>query len=143
MVDQDIEIAFTQSFGSFNEFLKAVNSYAGQGIKTRLLDNELNGITDTYRDALGNLGINIESNGSLAIDSEKLRAVAGESEDIGATFSTLKDFSNSMIRKSNQVSLDPMQYVNRKVVAYKNPGHNLTSPYTSSIYSGMIFNYGC
>ena len=48
-----------------------------------------------------------------------------------------------MIRKSNQVSLDPMQYVNRKVVAYKNPGHNLTSPYTSSIYSGMIFNYGC
>ncbi len=132
-----------QLIGSFNEFLKAVNSYAGQGIKTRLLDNELNGITDTYRDALGNLGINIETNGSLTIDSDKLRAVAGESDDIGETFSTLKDFSNSMIRKSNQVSLDPMQYVNRKVVAYKNPGHNLTSPYTSSIYSGMIFNYGC
>ena len=89
------------------------------------------------------LGINIEDGGSLSIDSDKLRSVAGESDDIGKTFSTLKDFSNSMMKKSTQVSLDPMQYVNRKVVAYKNPGHNLTSPYTSSIYSGMIFNYGC
>ena len=48
-----------------------------------------------------------------------------------------------MMKKSAQVSLDPMQYVNRKVVAYKNPGHNLSSPYTSSIYSGMMFNYSC
>ena len=129
--------------GSFNDFLKAVNSYTGQGIKTKLLDNELEGITGSYKDALGELGINIESNGSLSVDSEKLRNVAGGSEDIGKTFSTLKDFSNSMMKKSAQVSLDPMQYVNRKVVAYKNPGHNLSSPYTSSIYSGMMFNFSC
>ncbi len=129
--------------GSFNEFLKAVNSYTGQGIKTKLLDNELNGITGAYKDALGDLGITVESNGSLSIDTEKLREVAEGSDDIGKTFSTLKDFSNSMMKKSSQVSLDPMQYVNRKVVAYKNPGHNLSSPYTSSIYSGMMFNYSC
>ena len=129
--------------GSFNEFLKAVNSYTGQGIKTKLLDNELSGITGAYKEALGDLGINVESNGSLSIDPEKLREVAEGSEDIGKTFSTLKDFSNSMMKKSSQVSLDPMQYVNRKVVAYKNPGHNLSSPYTSSIYSGMMFNYSC
>ena len=128
---------------SFNEFLKAVNSYTGQGIKTKLLDNELNGITGAYKDALGDLGITVESNGSLSIDTEKLREVAEGSDDIGKTFSTLKDFSNSMMKKSSQVSLDPMQYVNRKVVAYKNPGHNLSSPYTSSIYSGMMFNYSC
>ena len=129
--------------GSFNEFLKAVNSYSGQGIKTKLLDNELEGITGSYKDALGELGINIETNGSLSVDSEKLRGVAGESDDIGKTFSVLKDFSNSMMKKSSQVSLDPMQYVNRKIVAYKNPGHSLSSPYTSSIYSGMMFNFSC
>ena len=132
-----------QLIGSFNEFLKAVNSYSGQGIKTRVLDNELNGITGAYKDALGELGINIEAGGSLSIDSDKLRSVAGESDDIGKTFSTLKDFSNSMMKKSAQVSLDPMQYVNRKIVAYKNPGHNFSSPYTSSIYSGMMFNFSC
>ncbi len=132
-----------QLIGSFNEFLKAVNSYTGQGIKTKLLDNELSGITGAYKEALGELGINIEDGGSLSIDSDKLRSVAGESADIGKTFSTLKDFSNSMMKKSTQVSLDPMQYVNRKVVAYKNPGHNFSSPYTSSIYSGMMFNFSC
>ena len=132
-----------QLIGSFNEFLKAVNSYSGQGIKTKLLDNELEGITGSYREALGELGINIETNGSLSVDSEKLRGVAGESDDIGKTFSVLKDFSNSMMKKSSQVSLDPMQYVNRKIVAYKNPGHSLSSPYTSSIYSGMMFNFSC
>lgn len=132
-----------QLIGSFNEFLKAVNSYTGQGIKTKLLDNELSGITGAYKEALGELGINIEDGGSLSIDSDKLRSVAGESDDIGKTFSTLKDFSNSMMKKSTQVSLDPMQYVNRKVVAYKNPGHNFSSPYTSSIYSGMMFNFSC
>ncbi|MCR4793167.1 MAG: flagellar filament capping protein FliD [Lachnospiraceae bacterium] len=138
-----VEENVSQLIGSFNDFLRAVNSYTGQGIKTKLLDNELGGITGSYRDALGELGINIESNGSLSIDSEKFRGVAGESDDIGKTFSTLKDFSNSMMKKSAQVSLDPMQYVNRKVVAYKNPGHTLSSPYTSSIYSGMMFNYSC
>ncbi|MBP5555815.1 MAG: hypothetical protein J6X94_13205 [Lachnospiraceae bacterium] len=140
---ESVEENVGQVIGSFNEFLKAVNSYTGQGIKTKLLDNELSGITGAYKDALGNLGINVESNGSLTIDQEKLREVAEGSEDIGKTFSTLKDFSNSMMRKSSQVSLDPMQYVNRKIVAYKNPGHNLSSPYTSSIYSGMMFNYSC
>lgn len=138
-----VEDNVNQLIGSFNEFLKAVNSYAGNGIKTRLLDNELNGITGSYKEQLNALGINIEASGELSIDSEKFRGVAEESEDIGKTFSTLKDFSNSMIRKSNQVALDPMQYVNRKIVAYKNPGHNFSSPYTSSAYSGMMFNYSC
>ncbi len=132
-----------QLIGSFNDFLKAVNSYSGQGLKTQLLGGELEGITGAYRDALGKLGINIEDEGTLSIDSDKLRGVAEDSEDIASTFSTLKDFSNSMMKKSAQVSLDPMQYVNRKIVAYKNPGHNLTSPYTSSIYSGMMFNFSC
>ena len=129
--------------GSFNEFLRTVNSFTGEGIKTKRLDNELSGITGAYRDSLQGLGITVENNGSLSVDSEKLREIAGQSTDIGKTFSTLKDFSNSMMKKSSQVSLDPMQYVDQKIVAYKNPGHNLSSPYTASIYSGMMFNFSC
>ena len=33
--------------------------------------------------------------------------------------------------------------VDKKVVAYKNPGKTFSNPYTSSIYSGMMFNYYC
>ena len=41
------------------------------------------------------------------------------------------------------ISLNPMKYVNKTVVAYKNPGHNFANPYVTSNYSGMMFNYYC
>ncbi len=58
-------------------------------------------------------------------------------------FSGMKNFTSSLLRKSGEVTLDPMKYVDKKVVAYKNPGKNFSSPYTSSIYSGMMFNSYC
>ena len=33
-----------------------------------------------------------------------------------------------------------MNYVNKVVVAYKNPGHNFATPYITSIYSGMMLD---
>ena len=36
-----------------------------------------------------------------------------------------------------------MEYVQRTIVAYKNPGHNFASPYNTSSYSGMMFNFFC
>ena len=51
--------------------------------------------------------------------------------------------SGMLLRKSDQVALNPMDYVRKTVVAYKNPGHNYVSPYTTSAYSGMMFNSYC
>ena len=50
-----------------------------------------------------------------------------------------------LLRKSNQISINPMQYVDQTIVAYKNPnpGRNYANPYVSSAYSGMIFNGYC
>ena len=53
------------------------------------------------------------------------------------------DFTHSLVRKSDQISLDPMNYVNNIVVAYKNPGKNFATPYITSAYSGMMFNSYC
>ena len=58
-------------------------------------------------------------------------------------FSTIKDFTNSVLRKTNQVSLNPIEYVNKTIVAYKNPGHNFPVPYMTSNYSGLLFNSYC
>ena len=66
-----------------------------------------------------------------------------ESEDMENLFSGMKNFTSSLLRKSNEITLDPMKYVDKKVVAYKNPGKSFANPYTSSIYSGMMFNYYC
>ena len=66
-----------------------------------------------------------------------------QSDDITETFGSLKNLSASLMRKSNLVALNPMDYVQKTVVAYKNPGHNFVSPYNSSAYSGMLFNSYC
>ena len=72
-----------------------------------------------------------------------LRQTAVQSDDITETFGSLKGLSGMLMRKSSQVSLNPMDYVQKTVVAYKNPGHNYVSPYTTSAYSGMLFNSYC
>ena len=45
-----------------------------------------------------------------------------------------------LLRKSNQISLNPMDYVERVMVAYKNPGRNFINPYVTSDYTGMMFD---
>lgn len=129
--------------GGYNDFVKAASSYLETQQKSRQLLNEMKGIANTYGDTLQTMGLTIEEDGSLNLDRDVLRRAAADSEDIGETFRGIKDFSNSLLRKSNQVSFNPMNYVQRTVVAYKNPGHNFASPYTTSAYSGMMFNSYC
>ncbi len=129
--------------GSYNNFLKAVSTYTNSQAKSKQLAGEVRGIGSYYGRLLENVGISIDEDGTLSVDEDKLKATAEESGDLSSTFSALKDFSNSLLRKSNQVALNPMEYVQKTVVAYKNPGHNFVSPYTTSSYSGMMFNFFC
>ena len=64
-------------------------------------------------------------------------------DDAKDLLAPVKDFTNSLLRKTNNISLNPMHYVNKTIVAYKNPGHGYTSPYVTSAYSGMMFNSYC
>ena len=76
----------------------------------------------------------------MAIDQDTLRRTAVHTRDINETFGSLKNFSNMLLRKSDQVSLNPMDYVEKVMVAYKNPGHNYPNPYITSAYTGMMFD---
>lgn len=129
--------------GSYNNFLKAVSTYTETQSRSKLLAGEVKGIGSYYSQFFSSMGINFEDDGTLSVDEDKLHSIADESDDLSSTFGALKDFSNSLLRKSNQITLNPMEYVQRTVVAYKNPGHNFASPYTTSSYSGMMYNFYC
>ena len=129
--------------GGYNDFVKAASSYLETQSKSKQLVREMMGIASVYGVSMGSIGLNLEQDGTLAIDQDVLRQTANQSKDINETFGYLKNFSNMLLRKSNQVSLNPMDYVERVVVAYKNPGHNFISPYVTSAYSGMMFNGYC
>ena len=129
--------------GSYNEFIKATAVYSESQNKSRQLVREMSSIASLYGSSLEENGISMTADGTLSINEQSLRNSATHSEDINETFGYLKNFAASLIRKTTQVSMNPMDYVNRTIVAYKNPGKNFTSPYTPSAYSGMMFNGYC
>lgn len=126
--------------GGYNDFIKAASSYLETQSRSRQLIREMKGIASVYGESLGTMGLNLEEDGTLAIDRDTLRQTATQTMDLNETFSSLKGFSSMLLRKSDQVSLNPMDYVEKVMVAYKNPGHNYPNPYVTSAYTGMMFD---
>ena len=127
--------------GGYNAFLQATDKYK-EFTSSNKLSFETKSVAKLYRNELDAIGINITENGSLAIDDNLLTQTA-ESEDAYDLLSPLKDFSSSLFKKGEEISRDPLNYANQRIVAYKNPGKNFSSPYATSSYSGLIFNYYC
>jgi len=133
----------THLIGSYNDFVTAASAYLDSQSKSRQLVHEMQGIVSLYQSPMESMGVQPAEDGTLSIDADMLRRTALQSDNAAETFGYLKDFSRSLLRKSNQISLNPMNYVEKTVVAYKNPGHNFVSPYTTSPYTGMMFNGYC
>lgn len=126
----------------YNSFLRAVAEYSENQPKSNRLFNEMSSVAKVYAQGLTSVGLQLNLDGTLEVDKDTLQKQA-MSDDARDIFSSMKGFTNSVLRKTNQVSLNPMNYVNNVIVAYKNPGRNFASPYITSAYSGMMFNSYC
>ena len=135
----------THLIGGYNDFVKAASAYLDFQSQSRKLVQEFKGIASVYRPAMESMGMNLAEDGTLSINKEQLKQSALQSDNISESFAYLKSFSSTLLRKSDQISLNPMDYVDKKVVAYKNPiaSRNYVSPYATSAYSGMMFNSYC
>lgn len=128
--------------GGYNNFIKAVAEYRGSQSRSNHLLKEMNRITGFYEQEMAKLGIAPSKDGTLHLNSEQLNQSVA-TEDTSEAVDSLKAFSQSMLRKSRQISLNPVSYMNKTVVAYKNPNNTFLSPYVTSAYSGMFFNNYC
>lgn len=95
-----------------------------------------------YLNELEAVGIKIESDSRLSID-RALLTDALAAPDAAETFSVLNHFKDELNERTTNAFIDPMNYVNKLVVAYKNPGRNFAIPYITSIYSGMMLDQYC
>ncbi len=127
---------------SYNSFLRAAAEFKDSQPKSNRLVHELGNISKYYARGLTSVGLNLNLDGTLEVDDNTIQKTASTG-DTKEAFSSIMDFTNSLVRKSNQISLNPMDYVNNTVVAYKNPGKNFATPYITSAYSGMMFNSYC
>lgn len=126
----------------YNRFIESASAYSDNFTGSRKLLSEMKGITDYYSSNFDIIGLKTEENGTISIDKSELK-LAALTEFAKEDFSSIKDFANSLIRKTKQISLNPMDYANKTLVAYKNPGRNFATPYITSAYSGMLFNSYC
>lgn len=128
--------------GGYNSFLQSVDKYIGTFPRSSRLSNEMGEIASLYQSELDAAGLHLQTDNSISIDSRLMSQTITE-ENVPRFLSTVKDFTTSLLQKTSQVSLDPMKYVDKTIVAYKNPGRTFISPYAASPYSGMLFNSYC
>lgn len=128
--------------GSYNQFMKSVNDFQTAQSSGQKLSHEMKGIINLYQNAMSSIGISADASGSLILDKDALSKSALDG-NVESSISTMRDFSHAMLRKSNQISLNPVSYINKTVVAYKNPGKTLATPYVASAYAGLLFNSYC
>lgn len=126
----------------YNSFIDTTESYTANHPKADRLVSEMSSVASIYEDKLSNVGVTLENDGHIAFDKEKLRNVSLDEESM-ESLNSLKKFAGAMLKKADQVSLNPMKYADKTIVAYKNPGHNFATPYVTSAYTGMMFNSYC
>ncbi|MDO4304351.1 MAG: flagellar capping protein [Bacillota bacterium] len=138
--------SLTENIGNlvngYNSFIKAASEYLDLHPKSRKLLNEMTNMSRLYQPSLEQLGFEFKTDGQLSLNDSHFKQSVLNDEG-HQQISSIRDFTNSVLRKTNQISLNPMEYVDKTIVAYKNPGHNFVAPYVTSNYSGMLFNSYC
>lgn len=125
---------------AFNSILDiAKNTSAEATGDTNKLLTEMSSISRSRRESLGAIGLEVAEDGTISINKEVLE-VAIQPDQADTTFARLSAFKNAIGAKADEVAINPMNYVNKVVVNYKNPGRTFTAPYFSSVYSGMLLD---
>ena len=128
---------------NYNTFVSDASGLKDAKFKSDKLRSEMITIAKQNMAFMEDTGIKLEGSGLLSIDEELLSQAISSAEST-ASLEPVKKFADALIAKTKDISVDPMKYVDRHVVNYKNPdSKDTTSPYITSEYSGMMFNNYC
>lgn len=103
------------------------------------LNKEMIRTARQYRNDLESSGITLLEDGSLSFDDSIFVQSVNE-DSLPETLGRLSDFKDSLLAKANDISINPMKYVNKVMISYPHPVKPFANPYLTSIYSGMMFN---
>lgn len=106
---------------------------------TEKLQNEIASIARSYKKQLADSGLSLNKDGTISTDKEVI-INAGNKDALSHIYESLNSFKNSIKEKAEDIALNPMDYVNNKIIAYKNPLRSFPDPYNLSAYTGMMFN---
>lgn len=124
---------------AYNGIIQTAERYSSEHSQSNLLLRDMSNVSRHHKSELESVGLMIADDGTISIDKGIL-ADAITPERMSDTFDTLDNFKNVLGSKAEDAAINPMHYVNKVLIAYKNPGHNFATPYITSIYSGMLLD---
>lgn len=130
--------------GAYNGIIDIANHYSTSHVSSGKLLQDMSAVGKRYSRDFSQMGIELQKDSSLSVNRKELTSsISGE--DYEHTFDVLNKFRDTMGRKADQTSIDPLNYVNKKLIAYKNPqsSRNFPAPYISGLYSGMMMDTFC
>ena len=123
---------------AYNGFVHVGQEYSSGKGNNQLL-NEINGIGRRMASELSKVGVRINDDMSLSLDRDAIADVVTSAEARKA-FDTLNKFKEALSKEADKTAVNPMNYVDKVAVEYKNPGRNFAAPYASSTYSGLLID---
>lgn len=126
--------------GGYNNLISVTANDANEHFEgNEKLKKDFAGIAKSYNHLLNENGLSVTDNGTIAVDRDVIISAA-DNGTLGDIFSGLNAFKQAVQKKAEDISLNPMDYVNNKIIAYKNPLRPTNDPYNLSAYTGMIFD---
>lgn len=126
--------------GGYNNLISVTANDANEHFEgNEKLKKDFAGIAKSYNHLLNENGLSVTDNGTIAVDRDAIISAADHGT-LGDIFSGLNAFKQAVQKKAEDISLNPMDYVNNKIIAYKNPLRPTNDPYNLSAYTGMIFD---
>ena len=129
----------TELIDSYNSFIAVGHKYADTSGDDSLV-KEMSSVGTSLQDELSDIGITYDDFGLLQIDRTRLdESVSG----IGVkdAFHNINRFKAAMHREAEKSSIDPMRFVKRITIEYKDPTRNhFTAVYATSPYSGLLID---
>lgn len=126
--------------GGYNNLISVTANDANEHFEgNEKLKKDFAGIAKSYNHLLNENELSVTDNGTIAVDRDAIISAA-DNGTLGDIFSGLNAFKQAVQKKAEDISLNPMDYVNNKIIAYKNPLRPTNDPYNLSAYTGMIFD---
>lgn len=131
--------------GEYNSLLSFIRTNGSANRLSGRLLTELTAIPGSYAGELAAVGIlaPADREGSFSLDLETAYPAA-EDGTLERFFLSGDGFVSRTLNKLSAISLNPMDYLDKTIVTYPNHAARKSySPYTASIYSGLLYNNYC
>ncbi len=144
MPDADKILTHIEQFkDSYNDMISLAKDYPSkQGLSSKLI-REMKRSLLPFKNEMEACGLYFDKENILQID-ESLARQAIEEGDMQELFSAEHGLTRSLAKKSTSITVNPMDYVDKKLIIYPNYSkQGINHPYSPTMYSGMLFNYYC